>query len=111
MGSVRVGYDGGFVIAGPRQLNLESFEFADRSVASSFFDVNRSLAWGLYGERNDWNRPWDWELAVFNGLVTGGAETGSSGALDNNFAYSGSTPARRPLINCSENIRVRHRGM
>ncbi len=27
-------------------------------------------------------------MAVFNGLVTGGAETGSSGTLDTNFAYS-----------------------
>ena len=72
-----------------RYLSGRELEFADRSVASTFFDVNRSLAWGLYGERNDWNTPWNWELAVFNGLVTGGAETGSSGSLDNNFAYSG----------------------
>jgi hypothetical protein len=27
-------------------------------------------------------------MAIFNGFVTGGAETGSVGALDNNFAYS-----------------------
>ena len=35
--------------------------------------------------------PLDWEIAVFNGLVTGGAETGSSGELDDNFAlpYAG----------------------
>jgi len=31
----------------------------------------------------------NWEVAIFNGLVTGGAETGSAGTLDNNFAYSG----------------------
>ena len=38
----------------------------------------------------NWDRiPLVWETAVFNGLVTGGAETGSSGSLDNNFAYSG----------------------
>jgi hypothetical protein len=53
-----------------------------------FFDVNRSLAWGLYGETNGWRMPWNWEVAIFNGLVTGGAETGSSGSLDDNFAYS-----------------------
>ena len=29
-----------------------------------------------------------WETAIFNGFVTGGAETGSSGTLDDNFAYS-----------------------
>jgi hypothetical protein len=72
-----------------RYLSGRELEFSDRSVGSTFFDVNRSLAWGLYGERNDWNTPWNWEMAVFNGLVTGGAETGSSGTLDNNFAYSG----------------------
>ena len=32
--------------------------------------------------------PVEWDVAIFNGLVTGGAETGSSGNLDDNFAYS-----------------------
>ena len=32
--------------------------------------------------------PLVWETAIFNGFVTGGAETGSSGDLDENFAYS-----------------------
>jgi hypothetical protein len=72
-----------------RYLSGRQFEFADRSVASTFFDVNRSLAWGLYGMTKPRGRPFDWEIAIFNGLVTGGAETGSSGALDDNFAYSG----------------------
>lgn len=72
-----------------RYLSGREFEFADRSMASMFFDVNRSLACGLYGEHTDVLLPWNWEVAIFNGLVTGGAETGSSGQLDNNFAYSG----------------------
>ena len=72
-----------------RYLSGREFEFTDRSVASMFFDVNRSLAWGLYGERTGCGVPWNWEVAIFNGLVTGGAETGSSGALDADFAYSG----------------------
>jgi hypothetical protein len=72
-----------------RSLSGREFEFSDRSMASTFFDVNRSLAWGLGGAQNDRRVPWEWELAIFNGLVTGGAETGSSGALDDNFAYSG----------------------
>jgi hypothetical protein len=72
-----------------RWLSGQEFEFADRSVASTYFDVNRSLAWGLYGEHSRFERPLHWELAIFNGLVTGGAETGSSGDLDNNFATSG----------------------
>lgn len=72
-----------------RRLSGRQFEFTDRSVASTYFDVNRSLAWGFLGQI-DWFRvPVYWETAVFNGLVTGGAETGSSGALDSNFAFSG----------------------
>jgi hypothetical protein len=71
-----------------RYLSGREFEFSDRSMSSMYFDVNRSLAWGLYGKLNGWRIPWTWEAAIFNGLVTGGAETGSSGTLDNNFAYS-----------------------
>ncbi|TWU04352.1 porin family protein [Stieleria varia] len=71
-----------------RSLSGKQLEFADRSMASIFFDVNRSLAWGLYGTTNDLPIPIQWEVAVFNGLVTGGAETGSSGQLDNNNAFS-----------------------
>ncbi|HBE69454.1 MAG TPA: hypothetical protein DDW52_15020 [Planctomycetaceae bacterium] len=72
-----------------RWLSGRDFEFADRSVSSIFFDVNRSFAWGLYGQLNQVAVPVHWEVAIFNGLVTGGAETGSSGTLDDNFAYSG----------------------
>ena len=71
-----------------RYLSGREFEFTDRSVSSMYFDVNRSLAWGLFGQDNESKIPWDWEVAIFNGLVTGGAETGSSGSLDDNFAYS-----------------------
>ncbi len=72
-----------------RQLSGKELEFADRSMASIYFDVNRSLAFGLYGENKSLPLPIHWELALFNGLVTGGAETGSSGTLDNNNAFSG----------------------
>lgn len=71
-----------------RYMSAKETEFTDRSVASTYFDVNRSLAWGLYGQVDRWRIPWNWEVAIFNGLVTGGAETGSSGSLDDNFAYS-----------------------
>jgi hypothetical protein len=71
-----------------RWMSGKQFEFADRSVASSYFDVNRSLAWGLYGQTDQTRVPIAWETAIFNGFVTGGAETGSSGSLDDNFAYS-----------------------
>jgi hypothetical protein len=72
-----------------RHMTGREFEFTDRSMSSMFFDVNRSLAWGLFGQSNCCGRPLHWEVALFNGLVTGGAETGSSGTLDNNFSYSG----------------------
>lgn len=71
-----------------RNLSANDIEFSDRSMASTFFDVNRSLAWGLYGRSDRRRVPVFWETAIFNGLVTGGAETGSSGDLDENFAYS-----------------------
>ncbi len=71
-----------------RYLTAREFEMTDRSVASTFFDVNRSLACGLAGQFERDGNPIYWEVAIFNGLVTGGAETGSSGDLDNNFAYS-----------------------
>ncbi len=76
-----------------RELSGREFQFTDRSMSSMYFDVNRSLAWGLYGRTSGWRLPWHWEVAVFNGLVTGGAETGSSGKLDNNFAISGRVSA------------------
>ena len=71
-----------------RWLSGKELEFTDRSVASTFFDVNRSFAWGLYGSSRNFGCPVFWEAAIFNGLVTGGAETGSTGSLDSNFAYS-----------------------
>lgn len=72
-----------------RQLSGKELEFADRSMSSIYFDVNRSLGAGVYGTTNSLPLPIHWELAMFNGLVTGGAETGSSGTLDNNNAFSG----------------------
>jgi hypothetical protein len=71
-----------------RYLSSRSLEFTDRSMASAYFDVNRSLGWGLYGRVLNDYVPYEWEVALFNGLVSGGAETGSSGTLDNNNAYS-----------------------
>ncbi len=72
-----------------RYLSGREFEFTDRSVASTYFDVNRSFGFGVFGQPSPSRVPWNWEAAIFNGLVTGGAETGSAGTLDNNFAYSG----------------------
>jgi hypothetical protein len=71
-----------------RAISGQQFQFTDRSVASMFFDANRSLAFGAYGEGNPGGQLVTWEAAIFNGLVTGGSETGSAGTLDNNFAFS-----------------------
>jgi len=71
-----------------RFMSAREFQFADRSVASMFFDLNRSLAWGLGGRTEFGSVPLEWEASLFNGFVTGGAETGSAGSLDNNLAHS-----------------------
>lgn len=68
----------------------KELQFTDRSMASIFFDINRSLAWGLYGHTDALPSPLDWEVALCNGFITGLADTGtSSGQLDNNSAVSG----------------------
>lgn len=72
-----------------RFLSAQEMQFTDRSVSSMFFDANRSLAFGAYGENQQSAALWTWETAIFNGLVTGGAETGAAGGLDNNTAVSG----------------------
>jgi len=71
-----------------RFMSSREFQFSDRSVGSMYFDLNRSMAWGLVGQSQWRGMPLMWETSLFNGFVTGGAETGSFGALDNNLAYS-----------------------
>lgn len=71
-----------------RWLTAREFQFADRSVASMFFDVNRSIGWKFSGNLPETTQPWHWSVSTFNGLVTGGAETGASEQLDDNPAYS-----------------------
>ncbi|MFM7932125.1 MAG: porin, partial [Pirellula sp.] len=50
-----------------RFISGQRFQFPDRSMASMYFDANRSLAVGLYGERRPWGQLGTWETAVFNG--------------------------------------------
>lgn len=66
----------------------KELQFADRSMASIFFDINRSLAWGLYGRTEVLPSPLDWEVALGNGFMTGQADTGNIGQLDNKMAMS-----------------------
>ncbi len=64
-------------------------QFTDRSVASVFFDINRSQAVGLFGNFGFLGRTVNWETAVSNGFKTGGARPSRLGELDRNFGYSG----------------------
>lgn len=72
-----------------RWLSGKELEFSDRSMSSIFFDVNRSMAMGMYGTIDQFRKPVFWEFALFNGLATGSASTGTNGTLDNNLAVSG----------------------
>lgn len=64
-------------------------QFADRSVAGVFFDINRSVGVSLFGEADLDGIPLGWELAVLNGLKTAGFKSSRSGELDNNLGVSG----------------------
>ncbi len=72
-----------------RQVSGREMQFADRSVSSIYFDANRSLGWEFFGTAHSFSVPVDWQLGVFNGLQTGGVETGNNGLLDNHHAVAG----------------------
>lgn len=63
-------------------------QFADRSVASSFFDINRSLGASLQGQTMIRETPLAWEAAVFNGFNTQGFLPVRAAQLDRNLATS-----------------------
>jgi hypothetical protein len=63
-------------------------QFADRSVASVFFDINRSQAIALYGEFGLLGRTINWESAISNGFNNAGARAIRVGDLDRNFGYA-----------------------
>lgn len=64
-------------------------QFADRSIASVFFDINRSLGAGLI-VRDEWSgRPWQAEIAIHNGFKTGAFQPVRAEQLDQNMAVSG----------------------
>jgi hypothetical protein len=58
-------------------------QFSDRSTASVLFDFDRSLGVGLLGEIGEF----DWQVALGNGIDTGGIRTTRLG-LDRNFALA-----------------------
>lgn len=67
-------------------LNLQ---FADRSMAGVFFDIDRSVGVSLYGLTADPCVPVDWELALTNGIRTNGVRPDRAGDIDRNLGISG----------------------
>ncbi|MDA0284558.1 MAG: hypothetical protein O3B86_14515 [Planctomycetota bacterium] len=67
-------------------LNLQ---FADRSMSSVFFDIDRSVGIGLFGKEELLGKTVNWETAMFNGIRTNGLRPGRQGELDRNLGVSG----------------------
>jgi hypothetical protein len=63
-------------------------EFTDRSMASAFFDINRSQGVGIFGSLEPFRKTVNFETAVFNGFQTEGALPGRSRELDRNLGCS-----------------------
>jgi len=59
-------------------------QFSDRATASVLFDFDRSLGVGVLGEVG----PFEWQVAVANGIDTGGFRTTLPGDLDGNLAIA-----------------------
>lgn len=67
-------------------LNLQ---FADRSMAGLFFDIDRSVGVSLYGTSDTAWSPLNWEVALINGIRTNGTRPSRAGELDRNLGISG----------------------
>lgn len=67
-------------------LNLQ---FADRSVAGVFFDIDRSIGVSLYGKTVESCTPVNWEFALTNGIRTNGVRPNRTGDVDRNLGVSG----------------------
>lgn len=64
-------------------------QFADRSIAGVFFDIDRSVGVSLLGREMINEAPINWEVAVVNGIRTNGLRTARAGDLDRNLALTG----------------------
>lgn len=68
-----------------RSLSGKSLAFADRSVASVFFDANRSVGLGVISESPE--HGFDWSIALANGIRTGSFRPNRSAELDDYPAF------------------------
>jgi hypothetical protein len=71
-----------------REESGRRLQFNERTTANLFFDLNRSIGVGLFGELDAWTAPVRWELAIFNGFQTGAETNIRDAGLDQNFAWS-----------------------
>jgi hypothetical protein len=72
-----------------REESGRRFQFTERTTSNLFFDLNRSIGVGLFGEWKMLTSPVYWETAVFNGFQTGADTNVRAAGLDQNLAWSG----------------------
>jgi hypothetical protein len=71
-----------------REESGRRLQFVERSTANLFFDLNRSIGVGVFGELDAWSRPIRFETAIFNGFQSGADTDIRDAGLDQNFAWS-----------------------
>jgi hypothetical protein len=72
-----------------REESGRRLQFTERATANLFFDLNRSIGVGLFGEVDRLALPVQFETALFNGFQTGGDTDIRDAGLDENLAWSG----------------------
>ena len=71
-----------------REESARQLQFTERSVGDHFFDINRAIGVGLYGEMDAFSTPVVFETALTNGFRTAGVSTRRGEGLDRNFGWS-----------------------
>ncbi|MCU0979626.1 MAG: OprO/OprP family phosphate-selective porin [Pirellulaceae bacterium] len=71
-----------------REESGRRLQFTERSTSNLFFDLNRSIGVGLFGELDAWSTPVRFETAIFNGFQSGADTDIRDAGLDQNFAWS-----------------------
>ena len=77
-----------------REETVRRLQFTERSMANLFFDINRSIGVGLYGEVDAFATPLVFETAVFNGFRTGVDSTRSRRRFRRQFRLGGADSYR-----------------